>query len=89
MISRPSLHSAKYGKMVLPCKRRFQPRDRWFFPIRFAANWAFAPVTRLMPRFNEEALFSLRAELALAKRESLLIRLLDYRFLPLVPVQRH
>src|SRR5580704_10278975 len=37
-----------YGKIVLPCKRKFRLRGRWFCRARFAKNWGCDPGMRLM-----------------------------------------
>jgi hypothetical protein len=36
----------KYGKIVLPWKRRFQQRDRSFFPFRCGASWGYGQAIR-------------------------------------------
>jgi hypothetical protein len=36
---------AKCGKIVLPCRLRFQPKVRSFFLIRFAASLGFVRAT--------------------------------------------
>jgi hypothetical protein len=33
---------AQYGKIVLPWRREFQPRDKWFFLARFGVDSIFA-----------------------------------------------
>src|SRR5689334_20973440 len=33
------------GKIVLPCRLRFRPKDRWCCPVLCGAGWVFAPAT--------------------------------------------
>jgi hypothetical protein len=51
-----ALNGSKKGKIVLPCRPRFQPKVRLFYPALFAADSAFAPATRSTPTLRQGAL---------------------------------